>query len=68
MTGASRIRARCPRCRREFAWEGNLHRPFCSLTRRLIDLGVWLDEGYRIPGEPFPTEAPPGDEGQRRPA
>jgi endogenous inhibitor of DNA gyrase (YacG/DUF329 family) len=27
----------------------NPHRPFCSLTCRLVDLGVWLDEGYRIP-------------------
>jgi len=22
--------------------------PFCSLTCRLVDLGVWLDEGYRV--------------------
>lgn len=44
-------RARCPACRREFLWQGNPHRPFCSLTCRLIDLGLWLDEGYRIPGE-----------------
>jgi uncharacterized protein len=29
-------------------WAGNPHRPFCSLTCRLLDLGVWLDEGYRI--------------------
>jgi endogenous inhibitor of DNA gyrase (YacG/DUF329 family) len=32
-------------------WKGNPNRPFCSLSCRLIDLGVWLDEGYRIPGE-----------------
>jgi len=43
-------RARCARCRREIAWHGNPHRPFCSLSCRLIDLGVWLDERYRIPG------------------
>jgi endogenous inhibitor of DNA gyrase (YacG/DUF329 family) len=29
----------------------NPHRPFCSLTCRLVDLGVWLDEGYRIPAD-----------------
>jgi endogenous inhibitor of DNA gyrase (YacG/DUF329 family) len=39
----------CPRCRARTAWEGNPTRPFCSLTCRLIDLGVWLDEQYRIP-------------------
>ena len=44
-------RSRCPACRREFAWQGNPHRPFCSLTCRLIHLGTWLDEGYPIEGE-----------------
>jgi endogenous inhibitor of DNA gyrase (YacG/DUF329 family) len=39
----------CPTCRARAAWDGNPHRPFCSLTCRLIDLGVWLDERYRIP-------------------
>jgi endogenous inhibitor of DNA gyrase (YacG/DUF329 family) len=38
----------CPTCRKRAPWHGNPHRPFCSLTCRLIDLGVWLDEGYRI--------------------
>lgn len=23
--------------------------PFCSERCRLVDLGMWLDEGYRIP-------------------
>jgi endogenous inhibitor of DNA gyrase (YacG/DUF329 family) len=35
------------------------HRPFCSLRCRLIDLGVWLDEGYRIESEERPAESPP---------
>lgn len=39
---------RCPTCRRPVVWDGNPHRPFCSLTCRLIDLGAWLDERYRI--------------------
>jgi endogenous inhibitor of DNA gyrase (YacG/DUF329 family) len=25
--------------------------PFCSPRCRLLDLGQWLDGGYRIPGE-----------------
>jgi endogenous inhibitor of DNA gyrase (YacG/DUF329 family) len=37
----------------------NPHRPFCSLTCRLLDLGVWLDEGYRIAGESFPVTDEP---------
>jgi hypothetical protein len=32
-------------------WHGNPHRPFCSERCRLIDLGTWLDEGYRVSGE-----------------
>jgi endogenous inhibitor of DNA gyrase (YacG/DUF329 family) len=39
----------CPTCRARAAWDGNPHPPFCSLACRLIDLGVWLDERYRIP-------------------
>jgi endogenous inhibitor of DNA gyrase (YacG/DUF329 family) len=46
----------CPTCRRETVWTGNPHRPFCSLSCRLIDIGVWLDEGYRVE-----SEDPPGD-------
>ena len=42
---------RCPTCARTTSWTGNPQRPFCSLTCRLIDLGIWLDEGYVVPGE-----------------
>ena len=38
----------CPTCSEPAAWQSNAHRPFCSLTCRLIDLGVWLDDGYRV--------------------
>ena len=49
---------RCLRCQRGITWSENLHRPFCSLSCRLVDLGVWLDERYRIPG---PEHATVGD-------
>ena len=42
---------RCPTCAGLTSWRDNPQRPFCSLTCRLIDLGVWLDEGYVVPGE-----------------
>lgn len=41
-------RVRCPTCGAVTEWRGNAQRPFCSLTCRLIDLGGWLDERYRI--------------------
>jgi endogenous inhibitor of DNA gyrase (YacG/DUF329 family) len=40
---------RCPTCGAATGWRDNPQRPFCSLTCRLIDLGGWLDERYRIP-------------------
>jgi endogenous inhibitor of DNA gyrase (YacG/DUF329 family) len=45
------LRVKCPTCRKETAWENNPHRPFCSERCRLIDLGAWAEERYRIPGE-----------------
>ncbi len=48
---------RCPHCGSATVWAGNPHRPFCSLACRLIDLGVWLDERYRIPGPEIPSES-----------
>ena len=59
-TGTRRSR-RCPRCGGAVVWQGNPNRPFCSLSCRLIDLGVWLDERYRIAGEPISTDPSPED-------
>ncbi len=44
------LRVKCPTCRKETAWENNAFRPFCSERCRLIDLGQWIEERYRIPG------------------
>lgn len=50
----------CPTCGRRIPWSlDNPWRPFCSERCRLIDLGEWLGEGHRIPGETLPPE---GDE------
>ena len=54
-------RVRCPRCDTGCDWSGNPNRPFCSLACRLIDLGVWLDERYRIPGPEIPSDSGSGD-------
>lgn len=42
---------RCPTCKQQVEWEGNAARPFCSERCRLIDLGGWASERYRIAGE-----------------
>lgn len=41
----------CPVCKKKITWEENPWRPFCSERCRLIDLGKWASEGYKIPGE-----------------
>jgi len=43
-------RVLCPRCGEMAAWENNPHRPFCSERCRMIDLGAWASEDYKIPG------------------
>jgi endogenous inhibitor of DNA gyrase (YacG/DUF329 family) len=41
----------CPRCGAQVAWvESSRYRPFCSERCKLIDLGQWASEQYRIPG------------------
>ena len=45
-------RGRCPTCAQPTSWKGNPERPFCSRTCRLVDLGVWLDDGYVVNDEP----------------
>ncbi|MFH1148310.1 MAG: DNA gyrase inhibitor YacG [Pseudomonadota bacterium] len=45
------MRVKCPICSRLCPWEGNPFRPFCSDRCKLLDLGKWFDEDYRIPGE-----------------
>jgi uncharacterized protein len=56
---------RCPTCRQPIEWEGNAHRPFCSERCRLLDLGAWASERYRIPGavvDPDADDDPGGEE------
>ncbi|MEO6423649.1 MAG: DNA gyrase inhibitor YacG [Candidatus Nitrotoga sp.] len=40
----------CPQCKKEVTWNtGSPFRPFCSERCKLIDLGQWATESYRIP-------------------
>lgn len=55
---------KCPICKKEVPF-GAPEMPFCSERCRLIDLGKWADEEYRIPAEPAPVagqEPEDGDE------
>ena len=42
----------CPRCGAQVAWSTeNPYRPFCSERCKLIDLGDWAMEKFRVPAE-----------------
>jgi len=58
---------KCPTCNKRVEWEDNPFRPFCSERCKLIDLGRWVDEEYRVPGKPVISEPRDDDEDQRGP-
>lgn len=42
----------CPRCGTPVAWtSANRYRPFCSERCKMIDLGAWANEEYRLAAE-----------------
>ena len=52
MTATTR---RCPLCKGTAVKDGNKFWPLCSERCHLVDLGKWLGEEYRVPGEPDPN-------------
>lgn len=47
--GEGEIVMKCPICKKEVK-VGDPEMPFCSERCRLIDLGMWSAEEYRVPG------------------
>lgn len=45
------MRITCPACKKITTWEENHWRPFCSEKCKLIDLGKWASEDYKIEGK-----------------
>ena len=41
----------CPLCKKATTWEEKPWKPFSSERCKLIDLGKWASEEYRIPEE-----------------
>lgn len=46
----------CPTCKKAAVKDGNKCFPFCCERCRLVDLGAWIDEEYRIPDESTPVD------------
>ena len=50
---------KCPICKKPVAF-GDPYMPFCSERCKLIDLGQWATEKYRVPvAEQKPEDEPP---------
>ena len=42
----------CPQCGAPVVWDpANPYRPFCCERCKMIDLGAWATESYRVPVE-----------------
>ena len=47
----------CPYCKKQSEYNvNNTFRPFCSERCKMIDLGDWANENYRIPDNSPPKE------------
>jgi uncharacterized protein len=50
----------CPHCGKAVEWTpASACRPFCSERCKLIDLGAWATERYRVPAVEDSESAPP---------
>ena len=48
----------CPQCGAPVTWTpASRFRPFCSERCRMIDLGAWASESYRVPVADDATDA-----------
>ena len=49
MQNKSAVVVACPHCGQQHQWDtSNRFRPFCSERCKLIDLGKWASEDYRV--------------------
>jgi endogenous inhibitor of DNA gyrase (YacG/DUF329 family) len=40
----------CPQCGKDVIWNSaSRYRPFCSERCKMVDIGQWASESYRIP-------------------
>lgn len=63
--GATPVPA-CPVCGRPAPTDGPA-RPFCSVRCKMVDLGRWFTESYRVPGEDAVTLEEPETEEETDP-
>jgi uncharacterized protein len=65
MSAPSPRKVKCPYCGNPSVFSAeNPFRPFCSERCRLLDLGMWADEEFRVPSQDGASvqDPLPGDE------
>ena len=45
------MKVKCPTCRKRNEWNNNPYRPFCSERYKMMDLGSWATDKYKIEGK-----------------
>jgi endogenous inhibitor of DNA gyrase (YacG/DUF329 family) len=45
------LNVKCPKCQKEFDYYSSEFRPFCCEQCRMVDLGHWLSESYKVPSK-----------------
>lgn len=45
------LRVQCPQCDKLFNYYDSEFRPFCCEKCKMIDLGHWFEESYRVPSK-----------------
>lgn len=61
MGATNRRLVSCPQCGRPTPWNAsNAYRPFCSERCKMVDLGQWASEAYRIATAETDSDQPEG--------
>lgn len=58
----SNLQVKCPSCSEQFSYYASETRPFCSERCQSVDTGKWLQEEFKIPGEPVYIEVKEDDD------
>ena len=57
----------CPRCSTAVAWVADNHfKPFCSERCKMVDLGAWANEEYRVAAVEQEDEVEDGGEASEK--
>lgn len=58
------FKVKCPQCDIIFSYYESEFRPFCCERCKMIDLGHWFEESYRVPTKEYKENEKQQDEDQ----